>query len=101
MKLFVFQVEKDDTEKVENENEEKLEESQQQQQQQRQQQATAHRSLSHPQPNSDQEMIIAEIAPHSATSDETSPSANVSSALPTTVIMTQRHRMITTAGQIR
>lgn len=84
------QVETDESEKTNIVNDDKLEQIAPQQALQQQQQQQA-----------DQEMIVAEISSQPANVDETTGSTNSSSALPTTVIMTQRHRMITTAGQIR
>lgn len=88
-------MEKDDSENIKNENNEKLDDTQQQ--------ATSQHTLSHQQSNSEREMIITEINSQSGNDNDGNASANVhvSSALPTTVIMTQRHRMITTTGQIR
>lgn len=65
------------------------------------QQATAHKQES-PQnqhTNQPQELIATETGHSSALTNETDSVASVS--LPTTVITTQRHRMITTTGQIR
>lgn len=65
------------------------------------QQASAHKQES-PQnqhANQPQELIATESGHNLAVTNETDSVASVS--LPTTVITTQRHRMITTAGQIR
>lgn len=65
------------------------------------QQPTAHgqQSPSNQQPNQPRELISTENAQNLSLSSENDPVATVS--LPATVITTQRHRMITTTGQIR
>lgn len=86
-------MENDDREKVKNDGGEKMEEPQQQ--------SAAQQPLQHQQRPSEQNIIIAEIAQQPDAGEDANATVNTSSALPTTVIMTQRHRMITTTGQIR
>lgn len=63
--------------------------------------ATVHEqeSPSNQQPNQATELISSESGHSSALATDTNTNASIS--LPTTVITTQRHRMITTTGQIR
>lgn len=65
-----------------------------------QQQSPSH-NQSLQQQSAQESLIATEIGAHAAASGPNETDVSASVALPTTVITTQRHRMITTTGQIR